>query len=218
MLAYTIWACTLCGDCEQRCPVLIEQVQDGDRAALGRLLEMHQDRLYNIALRMVSNRDDAAEVTQDAMVKIIQHIDSYRSEAQITTWMTRIVMNQAITRLRRRKLRDHASLDSVRPASNDGDQAASLRSVLADTREPVAEQSVEEKEMIERLLAAIERLDTDFRAVLVLRDLEEMDYQQIADTLEIKVGTVKSRLFRARLALRQEMQKIAPAATPYRET
>ena len=197
--------------------VLIEQVQDGDRAALGRLLEMHQDRLYNVALRMVSNRDDAAEVTQDAFVKIIQHIDSFRSEAQITTWMTRIVMNQAITRLRRRKLRDHASLDSVRPGTGDSDQAASLRQVLEDTREPGSEQSVEDKEMIERLLAAIDRLDTDFRAVLVLRDLEEMDYQQIADTLEIKVGTVKSRLFRARLALRQEMQKIAPAATRFGE-
>ncbi len=189
---------------------LIEQVQAGDRAALGRLLEMHQGRLFNIALRMVSNRDDAAEVTQDAMVKIIQHIDTFRSEAQITTWMTRIVMNQAITRLRRRKLRDHASLDSARPTGHDSDQAASLRQVLESSREPGPEQCVEDKEMIERLLAAIDRLDTDFRAVLVLRDLEEMDYQQIAETLEIKVGTVKSRLFRARLALRQEMQKIGP--------
>lgn len=193
--------------------ILIEQVQAGDRAALGRLLELHQDRLFNIALRMVSNRDDAAEVTQDAMVKIIQHIDSYRSEAQITTWMTRIVMNQAITRLRRRRLRDHASLDSALPGSGDYDQAATLRAVLEDSREPGPEVCVEDKEMIERLLAAIDRLDTDFRAVLVLRDLEEMDYQQIAETLDIKVGTVKSRLFRARLALRQEMQKIAPAAS-----
>jgi len=191
--------------------VLIEQVRDGDRAALGQLLEKHQNRLFSIALRMVSNRDDAAEVTQDAMLKIIQHFDSFRSEAQVTTWMTRIVMNQAITRLRRRKLRDHASLDSTRITGSDGDQAASLRKVLENTREPGPEQRVEEGEMIDRLLSAIDRLDTDFRAVLVLRDLEEMDYQQIADTLEIKVGTVKSRLFRARLALRQEMQKIAPA-------
>ena len=191
--------------------VLIEQVRDGDRAALGQLLEKHQNRLFSIALRMVSNRDDAAEVTQDAMLKIIQHFDSFRSEAQVTTWMTRIVMNQAITRLRRRKLRDHASLDSTRITGSDGDQAASLRKVLENTREPGPEQRVEEGEMIDRLLSAIDRLDTDFRAVLVLRDLEEMDYQQIADTLEFKVGTVKSRLFRARLALRQEMQKIAPA-------
>lgn len=190
---------------------LIGQAQDGDRAALGQLLERHQDRLYSIALRMVSNRDDAAEVVQDAMLKIVQHIGSFRSEAQITTWMTRIVMNQAITRLRRRKLRDHTSLDSVRPGMGDGDQAATLRKVLEDNREPGPDHRVEEKEMIEQMLTAIDRLDTDFRSVLVLRDLEEFDYQQIADTLDIKVGTVKSRLFRARLALRQEMQKIAPA-------
>lgn len=196
---------------QQSDTLLIEQVRDGDRAALGQLLEKHQNRLYSIALRMVSNRDDAAEVTQDAMLKIVQHIDTFRSEAQITTWMTRIVMNQAITRLRRRKLRDHASLDSTRTTHADGDQAGSLRKVLEDHREPGAEQRVQEGEMIDQLLLAIDRLDTDFRAVLVLRDLEEMDYQQIADTLEIKVGTVKSRLFRARLALRQEMQKLAPA-------
>lgn len=192
--------------------LLIEQVRDGDRAALGQLLEKHQNRLFSIALRMVSNRDDAAEVTQDAMLKIIQHIDTFRSEAQITTWMTRIVMNQAITRLRRRKLRDHTSLDSTQSAaSNTTGQTSSLGKVLEDHREPGAEQRVQDSEMIEQLLSAIDRLDTDFRAVLVLRDLEEMDYQQIADTLEIKVGTVKSRLFRARVALRQEMQKIAPA-------
>lgn len=178
---------------------------------MGELLDKHQGRLYNVALRMLSNRDDAAEVTQDAMLKIVQHLDGFRSEAQVTTWMTRIVMNQAITRLRRRKLRDHASLDSLRPTPNGEDQATTLRSVLQDTREPRPGTRVEEGEMIERMLAAIDRLDTDFRAVLVLRDLEDMDYQAIADTLEIKVGTVKSRLFRARLALRQEMQKIAPA-------
>lgn len=193
--------------------LLIEQVRDGDRAALGQLLELHQNRLFSIALRMVSNRDDAAEVTQDAMLKIIQHIDTFRSEAQITTWMTRIVMNQAITRLRRRKLRDHASIDSARSNHTDHDQASTLRQVLEDHREPGPDQRVQESEMIDQLLIAIDRLDTDFRAVLVLRDIEEMDYQQIADTLEIKVGTVKSRLFRARLALRQEMQKIAPART-----
>lgn len=192
---------------------LIEQIRDGDRAALGELLERHQHRLFSIALRMVSNRDDAAEVTQDAMLKIVQHFDSFRSEAQVTTWMTRIVMNQAISRLRRRKLRDHASLDTSRIGRSEDDQATSLRQFLEDTREPGPERRVEEGEMIDHLLSAIDRLDADFRAVLILRDLEEMDYQQIADTLEIKVGTVKSRLFRARLALRQEMQKIAPAAT-----
>ena len=192
---------------------LMARFRGGDASAMGDLLTKHQGRLYNIALRMVSNRDDAAEVTQDAMLKIIQHLDGFRSEAQVTTWMTRIVMNQAITRLMRRKLRDHTSLDSAR-TSSAGDGEASLRDFLVNPKEPMPEQRVEEGEMIDRMLAAIDRMDTDYRAVIVLRDLEDMDYQTIAQTLEIKVGTVKSRLFRARLALRQEMQKIAPATSP----
>ena len=194
---------------------LLEQIRLGDRAALGQLLLKHEKRLFNTALRMLSNRDDAAEVTQEAMLKIIQNIDAYRSEAQVTTWMTRIVMNQAISRLRRRKLRDHVSLDSVRPTSDGEDQATALRRVLEDTREPGPDLGVEQSEMIHHLHTAIERLDEDFRAVLVLRDLREMDYQQIADVLEVKVGTVKSRLFRARLALRQEMQKLELSPGPY---
>lgn len=187
---------------------LIEQVRLGDRAALGQLLIRHEKRLYNTAFRMVSNRDDAAEVTQEAMLKIIQNIDGFKSQAQITTWMTRIVMNQSISQLRRRKLRDHVSLDSSRPTADGDDQPNALRRVLEDTREPGPDSGVQQREMIGHLHSAIERLDDDFRAVLVLRDLRELDYQQIAEVLEIKVGTVKSRLFRARLALRQEMQKL----------
>lgn len=187
---------------------LIEQIQQGDRSALGTLLQRHQQRLYNVALRMVSNRDDAAEVTQDAMLKVCEHIDGFRSDAQITTWMTRIVMNQSISLLRKRKVRNHISLESVGPSSNGDDQATSLRQYLADSGEPGPEDRVETGEMLEYLKQAIARLDDDFRAVLVLRDIEQMDYQQIAGVLELKVGTVKSRLFRARLALRQEVQKL----------
>lgn len=187
---------------------LIEQIQQGDRSALGTLLQRHQQRLYNVALRMVSNRDDAAEVTQDAMLKVCEHIDGFRSDAQITTWMTRIVMNQSISLLRKRKVRKHISLESSGPSSNGDDQATSLRQYLADSGEPGPEDRVETGEMIEYLKQAIARLDDDFRAVLVLRDIEQMDYQQIAGVLELKVGTVKSRLFRARLALRQEVQKL----------
>lgn len=194
---------------------LIEQIQQGDRAALGTLLQQNERRLYNVALRMVSNPDDAAEVTQDAFAKIIAHIGSFRSDAQITTWMTRIVMNQAISLLRRRKLRDHVSLESSGSRANSDDQAATLRRHLADGREQRPDQRVEQDEMLEVLRNAIDRLDEDFRAVLVLRDIEQMHYDEIAQTLELKPGTVKSRLFRARLALRQEMLRLqGPEALP----
>jgi len=187
---------------------LIEQIQQGDRSALGTLLERHQQRMFNVAFRMVSNRDDAAEITQDAMLKVCEHIDGFRSDAKITTWMTRIVMNLSISLLRKRKVRDHVSLESAGAHRNGDDQATGLRQVLADSSEPGPDQRVETSEMLERLKTAIGRLDEDFRAVLVLRDIEQMDYQQIAEALELKVGTVKSRLFRARLALRQEVQKV----------
>lgn len=190
---------------------LIQRHRDGDSSALGELLTRHQPRLYNVALRMVSNRDDAAEVTQDAMLKIIQHLDSFRSEAQVTTWMTRIVMNQSISRLRRRRLRDHASIDTPRFASADNDNTGSLAQIIENNREPQPDHRVEQDEMIQCMLAAIDLLEDDHKAVLILRDLQDMDYQAIAETLELKTGTVKSRLFRARIALRQEMQKITPA-------
>ena len=188
--------------------VLIELIQQGDRSALGTLLERHQQRLFNVALRMVSNRDDAAEITQDAMLKICEHIDTFRSDAKVTTWMTRIVMNLSISLLRKRKVRNHISLESAGRGGNDDDASGSLRHVLGDPKEPGPAQHVETGEMLDRLKAAIGRLDEDFRAVLVLRDIDQMDYQQIALTLDLKQGTVKSRLFRARLALRQEMQKL----------
>ena len=91
---------------------LVERVMDGDRSALGPLLEHYQHRLYNVALRMVSNRDDAAEVAQEAMLKIVQNVDGYNGQAAISTWMIRITMNLSISHLRRRRLRHTASLDA----------------------------------------------------------------------------------------------------------
>ncbi|MEM1212784.1 MAG: sigma-70 family RNA polymerase sigma factor [Planctomycetota bacterium] len=186
-------------------PVLARAIA-GDRHALGVLLSQHQSRLYNTVLRMVSNRDDAAEVTQDVMLKIVQHIGGFRQDAKLTTWMTRIAMNQAISHLRKRRTRDTVSLESSgRPSVAADDQAASLRAALTDHREPTAEHRVETRDEAECLQAAIDRLDDDFRAVLVLRDVQQLDYAEIAEALELKIGTVKSRLFRARLAVREQL-------------
>ncbi|MEM6392177.1 MAG: sigma-70 family RNA polymerase sigma factor [Planctomycetota bacterium] len=187
---------------------LLDRAIDGDRHALGILLSRHQKRLYNTVLRMVSNADDAAEVTQEAMLKIVQHIGGFRRDAKLTTWMTRIAMNQAISHLRKRRTRDTVSLESTgRGRTTDDDQAASLRAALADHREPSAEHRVETRDIAERLQLAIDRLDDDFKAVLVLRDLQQLDYAEIADALDLKIGTVKSRLFRARLTVRELLRK-----------
>lgn len=193
---------------------LIDQIRGGNRTALGLLLKAQERRLYNVCLRMVSNRDDAAEVCQDTMLKIVQSIDRYRGEAALSTWMIRIAMNTAISHLRKRKLRRTVSLDSSNHGGNGGhdDDPPALRLALGDDRELGPVSRVETDEMLERLQEAIACIDDDFRAVLVLRDIDEMEYQQIADTLELPIGTVKSRLFRARLALREQMENLCDPA------
>ncbi len=187
---------------------LVEAVTRGDRAALGQLLARYQHRLYNVVLRMVSHRDDAAEVTQDAMVKIIENIDHFRGDSQVGTWMIRIAMNLSISHLRRRQTRQMMSLDAERPGNgqtDNPDPPGTLGDRIADTRELSPEARVQRDELVAQLHRAMNRLEPDFRAALVLRDIDDMDYQQMAEVLGIPLGTVKSRLFRARLALRQEM-------------
>ena len=188
---------------------VLSQIRSGNQAALGMLLESQQDRLYHVILRMVSHRDDAAELTQETLLKIIEHIGSYRGEAALTTWMVRIAMNQALSHLRKRRVRKSLSLDaSFSNHAGQDHQASTLGQQMVDEREPAPDQRVQTRERIDCLLAAVSQLDADFRAVIVLRDFDQMDYQQIAQTLEVKVGTVKSRLFRARLALRQALQHL----------
>lgn len=193
---------------------LLADARAGDPAALGQLLSEHQDRLYRVCLRMVHNRDDAAEVCQEAMLKIVQHISEYRGDAQLTTWMTRIAMNQSLTHLRRSKVRKTVSLDGDDRKNTHEDQATALRNRLAESREPDPSRRVQVKEQVQLLERALARLDPDFRSVLVLRDIDGMDYQQISKALDLSLGTVKSRLFRARLALRQEMIKLEGKAEP----
>ena len=185
---------------------LIELARRGDRAAVSKLLQANERRLYNVCLRMVRHRDDAAELTQDALLRIVEHLGDYRGEAKLTTWMTRIAMNGCLSFLRKRRLRHTVSLDTTGGNAREDDDRATLSRAVADHREPEPGSGVEQREQLEQMHAAIERLEPDHRAVLVLRDLEQMDYQQISEALDWPLGTVKSRLFRARLALRAAMQ------------
>lgn len=196
---------------------LLARVRRGDQMALGELLKRHQKRLYNVCLRMVGNRDDAAELTQDTLLKIVEHISGFRADSQLTTWMVRIAMNQSISHLRKRRLRHTSSLDGPLHDGQQDDQAGALRQSLVDHREPRPDQRVQLLELGMQIQSALQRIDPDFRAALVLRDVEQMDYQQMAEVLEVPVGTVKSRLFRARLALRQQLSAAdhhAPATPP----
>lgn len=198
---------------------LLARIRRGDLSALGDRLRAEQGRLFGICLRMLGNRDDAAEATQETMLKVVEHIRSFRGESGLGTWMVRIAMNQATSRLRVRARRSTLSLEQASSNGKAGgdDQASGLREQICDSREPSPSHSVQRDEQRQILHDALLKLDEPFRAVLVLRDLGQMDYQQIAQSLQLSVGTVKSRLFRARLALRkvlQEYERTTESAIP----
>lgn len=183
---------------------LFRRAQTGDRGAFGQLAIRLQDRLYNAILRVIGDREEARELTQETFVKALTKIESFRGESQPYTWMFRIGVNLAITHLRKVQRRRTFSLDAPSPGRSNDDQASGLIDRLSRDQEP-PERALERREVQQQVLVALGRLDAEHRAILVMRDVEDMDYQQMADVLAIPLGTLKSRLFRARLALREQM-------------
>lgn len=181
-------------------------IRRGDPSAWGDLIQRHQDRIYSMCVRMVRDRELATDLAQDAFVKIIKGIDSFDGRSRLTTWMTRIAMNVCLSKLRSEKLRRHASLEGM-SESRSGDGGSDRGMELEQSREPEQTSGVETHEDRERVLAALRLLDPDQRAVLILCDCQGNSYEQIAVVLGVAVGTVKSRLFRARAALRDAVER-----------
>ncbi len=188
----------------------MRKARQGDRAAYGQIVRACQDRLYNALLRLVGDREEAQELTQEAFTRGLMKIESFRGDAAPYTWLFRIGMNLAISQLRKDRRHRVFSLDrpanGARRAIEPDDQAAGL--VDRVSRDPAAlpPEQLERRERDQQVLAALGRLEADHRAVLVMRDIEGFDYQQMADILEMPLGTLKSRLFRARLALREQLK------------
>ena len=196
---------------------MLRRAQGGDRGSYGQLVLLYQDRLYNAVLRLIGDRDEALELTQEAFTRGLEKLDSFRGDASPYTWLFRIAVNLAISQLRKVQRNRVFSLD--RPGSGggnrgngrlrpDADEQASglLDRVARDRSEPSPPQRLADRERDNEVLAALGRLDAEYRAVLVMRDIEGFDYQQMADVLGLPLGTLKSRLFRARLALRDELK------------
>lgn len=193
---------------EQRELQWLKQAQAGDRAAFGRLVVEYQDRLYNAVLRLIGDRDEARELTQEAFTRALGKLESFRGDASPYTWLFRIAVNLAISQLR--KVHRHRVFSLSGPGHNGShgtdDQASALVNRLAERSAAEPADNLEKREEAEQVVAALGRLDAEYRAVLVMRDVEGFDYQQMADVLGLPLGTLKSRLFRARLALRDELK------------
>jgi RNA polymerase sigma-70 factor (ECF subfamily) len=192
---------------------LVASIRAGEQAAWGELISRYQDRLFTICLRMVHNRELAADLTQDAFVKVIQGLDKYDGRSKLSTWIIRVTMNVCLSKIRSEKLRRHASLEGMGGTSGSRGEGEARGFDPAQVREPGGVLGVLHAEDRHRVLLALQRLDPDHRAVLILRDARDLEYEQIAEVLGVAVGTVKSRLFRAREALRDEVEKLSEGRT-----
>lgn len=202
---------------------LLRAHRAGDQTALSELLTAYQDRLFGVCLRMLADADEARDMTQEAMVRIIQGLHQFNARSKLSTWMIRVAMNACLTGLRRKKLRRHASLDADGGPSRQGRRTSDNLASGPTTgtaghapshaaMEPDPAKSVELAEERRTLYAALERLEPEQRAMLILRDMQGLDYRQIAEVLDVPEGTVKSRLFRARTALRERFEAIEGSA------
>lgn len=191
---------------------IVAAIQGGDTSQWGVLVARYQDRLYSVCVRMVTNRDMAQDLTQDAFVKLIQGLGSYDGRSRFSTWAIRVTMNVCLSRLRAEKLRRHPSIEAMGESrggfgGGGGGGEGPGRDWMED-REPNAGESVEAHEDRAAVLEAIRELDPEQRAVLILCDCHGQSYEAIAQSLGVAVGTVKSRLFRARAALRDAVEAL----------
>ena len=193
---------------------LVEAWRAGDPDAVAALVQGYHRRIYSVCCRMVRDVDQASDLAQESVIKVLEGLGSYNGRSKLSTWVIRVTMNCCLSHLRRERVRRHGSLDDLSRTVGEPPAAPRREAGIAGFRgrgsgnagELSAPDRVEHDEMLATLLHALERLEPDMRAVLVLRDMQDMEYQQISEALEVPVGTVKSRLFRARVALREAVE------------
>jgi RNA polymerase sigma-70 factor (ECF subfamily) len=183
---------------------LVEQTQKGSLDAFERLVSKHQKRMLNIAFRMIGDYEEACESVQDAFLAAYRHIGTFRGDAKFSTWLTTITLNHARNKLkqvRSRALRISYTLDTP-VETGDG-----TLQIDPPSREPSPLDRLEKQDRSAKVRDCIEALEPEYREVIILRDLHDFSYQDIGSSLNVREGTVKSRLFRAREAVKDCLKK-----------
>ena len=179
--------------------------QNGDTEAFAVLVERHQKKMLNIAFRMMGDYDEACDIVQDAFVAAFRSIRKFKAEAKFSTWLYRIVVNYTKNRLKQRQnvaRHESKSIDETDQAQNG------CMDCTADANGGNPAEKMERKELEEHVQKCITALDVEYREVLVMRDIQGFSYEEIKDILKIPCGTVKSRLSRARNALKDCLLKV----------
>ena len=172
--------------------LLVKKAQKGDVKAFEALMDEYFKKIYNIAFRMTNNADDAADITQEIMIKLFKNIASFKGDSKFSTWVYRVATNTCLDELKKIRRNSHTSIN----AEYD----------MPDTQ-PTPEQYIEKKELSGMVAKAIEKLSAEHRAAIVLRDIRGFSYEEIAAVFKCSVGTVKSRISRARGQLKNILEK-----------
>jgi RNA polymerase sigma-70 factor (ECF subfamily) len=184
---------------------LVSSCRKGEIDAFEALMEKYQKKILNLAFRMIGDYDEACEVVQDAFLSAYRSIKKFRGEARFSTWLYSIVLNLSRNRMKQLRARGAREVYSIDARAETGE--GSRRMDPPDPGLSIPEQ-MEKREVDARVQGCIDGIDSDYREVLVLRDIQGFSYEEIRDILKIPDGTVKSRLFRARDALKECLKKV----------
>ncbi|MEE3241648.1 MAG: sigma-70 family RNA polymerase sigma factor [Candidatus Neomarinimicrobiota bacterium] len=174
---------------------LIKQFQEGDRHAFDELVKRYKDRLHNFVCRYLNNQTLAEDVVQETMIKLYTHKHYYKPVAKFSTWIYTIAKNLALTELRKNKRRQTSSL-----WTDDG------RPIDIETGGESLDRKVQNELAVEELNKCLDEIPENFRIAVVLRDFQELSYQEISKILEIPIGTIKSRINRGRIQLAEKLK------------
>ncbi len=178
---------------------LIADCLKGQTAAFGELVRRYQDRLYNTVYRLVGSAEDAQDVVQEAFLHAYQSLDRFKGDSRFFTWLYRIAVNSAISLKRK-----HRAVVSIHTGREGQGGAAEPLDTSAFSQPG---QTLERAEEERRIQSALSRMSPEHRAVLILKDLEDQKYEDMAQILQVPIGTIRSRLHRARLELRELLEK-----------
>lgn len=179
---------------------LVAAAKQGDPTSFNELVNRYERKIFRLAQNITQNREDAEDVMQEAFLKAYTHLANFQGDSRFYTWLVRIAVNEALMKLRKRRPGEF-SLDE--PVESDDDF---MPREIADWG-PLPDQRYERNQLNSILSEAIEKLEPDFRVVFVLRDVEELSTEETAKLLGLSVPAVKSRLLRARLRLRQKLNR-----------
>lgn len=179
----------------------IKQVLKGDQNAFSDIVSLYQHKLYQICYRMLSNRQEAEDIAQEAFVRAFTNLHTFDQKRKFSTWLYRIATNLCIDRIRKKKP------DYYLDAEVSGTDGLNMYSNIA-IDEKLPEEKVEQMELQDRIQYEISRLPDKYRSVIVLKYIEELSLKEISDILEMPLGTVKTRIHRGREALRKQLNNL----------